>query len=237
MNIIKNSLVNLKGHKLRVFITLLWIIIGITSSILVSSIGNGLKKEVSKSVNNVNPNKTIIYFESEDSNMENMEVFLNPFKLEDIDKLSFIEGVEKIGISNNDFSIGSVYYSDASYDKKTTYVDIKEFKNDKIIPIYGRNFSYDDYNRKVIIITDKNAIDLFGDSKNALGKGITINNHIYEVIGIINETSIKNNGKNNIYYDDTNYVYSYMPSKAFNDLMNQFSYPQDIYSLDLVVSK
>ena len=237
MNIIKNSLVNLKGHKLRVFITLLWIIIGITSSILVSSIGNGLKKEVSQSVNNVNPNKTIVYFESEDSNMENMEVFLNPFKLEDIDKLSFIEGVEKIGISNNDFSIGSVYYSDASYDKKTTYVDIKEFKDDKIIPIYGRNFSYDDYNRKVIIITDKNAIDLFGDSKNALGKGITINNHIYEVIGIVNESSIKNNGKNNIYYDDTNYVYSYMPSKAFNDLMNQFSYPQDIYSLDLVVSK
>ena len=237
MNIIKNSLVNLKGHKLRVFITLLWIIIGITSSILVSSIGNGLKKEVSQSVNNVNPNKTIIYFESEDSNMENMEVFLNPFKLEDIDKLSFIEGVEKIGISNNDFSIGSVYYSDASYDKKTTYVDIKEFKDDKIIPIYGRNFSYDDYNRKVIIITDKNAIDLFGDSKNALGKGITINNHIYEVIGVVNESSIKNNDENNTYYDDTNYIYSYMPSKTLNDLMNQFSYPQDIYSLDLVVSK
>ena len=28
-----------------------------------------------------------------------------------------------------------------------------------------------------------------------------------------------------------------MPKKAFNDLMNQFSYPQEIYSLDLVVSK
>ena len=40
-----------------------------------------------------------------------------------------------------------------------------------------------------------------------------------------------------MYYGDMNYIYSYMPSKAFNDLMNQFSYPQDIYSLDLVVSK
>ena len=37
-----------------------------------------------------------------------------------------------------------------------------------------------------------------------------------------------------MYYGDMNYIYSYMPSKAFNDLMNQFSYPQDIYSLDLV---
>ena len=44
-----------------------------------------LKKEVTDSVSRVNPNKTRIYFESSDSNMANMETFLNPFKLEDID--------------------------------------------------------------------------------------------------------------------------------------------------------
>ena len=204
MSIIKSSLINLKGHKLRVFVTLLWIIMGITSSILVSSIGNGLKKEVTDSVSRVNPNKTRIYFESSDSNMANMETFLNPFKLEDIDELSFIEGVERI------------------------------------VPVFGRSFSYDDDNRKVIIITMQNAIDLFNAPEEALGKGITINNHIYEVIGVIDENSIRNNAESNVdnmYYGDMNYIYSYMPSKAFNDLMNQFSYPQDIYSLDLVVSK
>lgn len=240
MSVIKSSLINLKGHKLRVFVTLLWIIMGITSSILVSSIGNGLKKEVTDSVNRVNPNKTRIYFESSDSNMANMETFLNPFKLEDIEELSFIEGVERISASKDDFSMGSMYYSDASFDKKTTYLDIKEFNDDKIVPVFGRNFSYDDENRKVIIITMQNAIDLFNSPKEALGKGITINNHIYEVIGIIDENSIKNNSEsniNNMYYDDMNYIYSYMPKKAFNDLMNQFSYPQEIYSLDLVVSK
>ena len=240
MSVIKSSLINLKGHKLRVFVTLLWIIMGITSSILVSSIGNGLKKEVTDSVSRVNPNKTRIYFESSDSNMANMETFLNPFKLEDIDELSFIEGVERISASKDDFSMGSMYYSDASFDKKTTYLDIKEFNDDKIVPVFGRNFSYDDENRKVIIITMQNAIDLFNSPKEALGKGITINNHIYEVIGIIDENSIKNNSEsniNNMYYDDMNSIYSYMPKKAFNDLMNQFSYPQEIYSLDLVVSK
>ena len=30
---------------------------------------------------------------------------------------------------------------------------------------------------------------------------------------------------------------AYMPQKAFDNLMNQFSYPTEIYSLDLVVSK
>lgn len=238
MNIIKSSLTNLKGHKLRVFITLLWIIMGITSSILVSSIGNGLKKEVTDSVNRVNPNKTRIYFESDDSNMVSMESFLNPFKLEDIEELSFIDGVERISSSKDDFTM-DYYYSDAYFNKKSTYVDIKEFKDEKIVPVYGRSFSYDDDNRKVIIITLQNATDLFTKPKDAIGQGITISNNIYEVIGVIDENSIKNDSKddsNNMYYD-IDYLTSYMPSKAFNDLMNEFSYPQEIYSLDLVVSK
>lgn len=238
MSIIKSSLTNLKGHKLRVFITLLWIIMGITSSILVSSIGNGLKKEVTDSVNRVNPNKTRIYFESDDSNMVSMESFLNPFKLEDVEELSFIDGVERISPSKDDFTM-DYYYSDAYFNKKSTYVDIKEFKDDKIVPVYGRSFSYDDDNRKVIIITLQNATDLFTKPKDAIGQGITISNNIYEVIGVIDENSIKNDNKddsNNMYYD-IDYLTSYMPSKAFNDLMNEFSYPQEIYSLDLVVSK
>ena len=53
MDIIKNALVNVKGHKLRVFVALVWIIIGITSVILISSIGNGLKDEVRKTITNV----------------------------------------------------------------------------------------------------------------------------------------------------------------------------------------
>ena len=238
MSIIKSSLTNLKGHKLRVFITLLWIIMGITSSILVSSIGNGLKKEVTDSVNRVNPNKTRIYFESDDSNMVSMESFLNPFKLEDVEQLSFIDGVERISSSKDDFTM-DYYYSDAYFNKKSTYVDIKEFKDEKIVPVYGRSFSYDDDNRKVIIITLQNATDLFTKPKDAIGQGITISNNIYEVIGVIDENSIKNDSKddsNNMYYD-IDYLTSYMPSKAFNDLMNEFSYPQEIYSLDLVVSK
>lgn len=77
-----------------------------------------IKKEVTDSVNRVNPNKTRIYFESSDSNMDNMETFLNPFKLEDIEELSFIEGVERIGASKDDFGMGSMYYLDAYFDKK-----------------------------------------------------------------------------------------------------------------------
>ena len=247
MGIIKSTLSNLKGHKLRVFITMLWIIMGITSVILVSSIGNGLKQEVKSSVDKVNPNKTRINFEPTDSSMIDMSIFLKPFTKDDLETLSFIEGVERIEPSKDDFNYGSTYYDEARFNKKSTYLDISELKEDTYLkPIYGRSFSFDDENRKVVIITMQNAIDLFNNPEYAIGKGITLpmTNTTFEVIGVIDESSIinKNNDKSsssldNLYYGDTMYITSYMPKKALDNLINQYSYPQEIYSLDLVVSK
>ncbi len=247
MGIIKSTLANLKGHKLRVFITMLWIIMGITSVILVSSIGNGLKQEVKSSVDKVNPNKTRINFEPTDSSMIDMSIFLKPFTKDDLETLSFIEGVERIEPSKDDFNYGSTYYDEARFNKKSTYLDISELKEDTYLnPIYGRSFSFDDENRKVVIITMQNAIDLFNNPEYAIGKGITLptTNTTFEVIGVIDESSIinKNNDKSssslgNLYYGDTMYITSYMPKKALDNLINQYSYPQEIYSLDLVVSK
>jgi len=163
MNLIKSSLSNLKGHKLRVAVTLLWIIMGITSVILVSSIGNGMKKEVADSVNKVNPNKTRISFEPADSNMMGMNSFLKPFAQKDLEDLSFIEGVERIGPSKDDFDFGSTFSSDASFDKKSTFIEISELKKDsKVKAMHGRNFSFEDEDRKVIMITVGILVSVFG---------------------------------------------------------------------------
>ena len=247
MGIIKSTLSNLKGHKLRVFVTMLWIIIGITSVILVSSIGNGLKQEVKSSVDKVNPNKTRINFEPTDSSMIDMSIFLKPFTKDDLETLSFIEGVERIEPSKDDFNYGSTYYDEAKFNKKSTYLEVSELKKDTYLnPIYGRSFSLEDENRNVVIITMQNALDLFNNPKDAIGKGITLpmTNTTFEVIGIIDESSIINKSSdknstsmNNLYYGDMMYITSYMPKKALNNLINQYSSPQEIYSLDLVVSK
>lgn len=247
MGVIKSTLSNLKGHKLRVFVTMLWIIIGITSVILVSSIGNGLKQEVKYSVDKVNPNKTRINFEPTDSSMIDMSIFLKPFSKNDLETLSFIEGVERIEPSKDDFNYGSTYYDEAKFNKKSTYLEVSELKKDTYLkPIYGRSFSLEDENRNVVIITMQNALELFNNPKDAIGKGITLptTNTTFEVIGIIDESSIinKNSDKNstsinNLYYGDMMYITSYMPKKALDNLINQYSSPQEIYSLDLVVSK
>lgn len=244
MNLIKSALANLKGHKLRVAVTLLWIIMGITSVILVSSIGNGMKKEVADSVSKVNPNKTRISFEPTDSNMTNMSAFLQPFTNSDIEELSFVEGVEKIGPSKDDSNYNSTYYGEATFDKKTTSVEIAELKKDsKVKAMYGRNFSIEDENRKVVMITVQNATDLFSTPENALGKGISINDHIFEVIGVVDESSVIPEEDNNnmlipqVTPQEFTPITSYMPKKSLDALMSQYSYPSEIYGLDLIVSK
>lgn len=247
MDIIKNALVNVKGHKLRVFVALVWIIIGITSVILISSIGNGLKDEVRKTITNVGPNKTNIYFESSDTSMNEFSIFLSPFTHSDIEELSFIEGVQKIGPSDSGIDDSSIYAFDAYFDKKMTYLDISPFKeNSSPLTLYGRSFSLDDEERNVIMITTQNAIDLFGNPEDSVGRGITIGRYIFEVIGVLDDNSLMNEDEsmdyNSTYADNESLEYydmptSYLPKKAFEKLVKQYDYSTEIYSLDLVASK
>nr|UWI51560.1 ABC transporter permease [Clostridioides difficile] len=241
MGLLKNSLANLKGHKLRVFVALLWIIIGITSVILVSSIGNGFQKEIKKSVNNANPNKTTISFESADNTglTDDMSIFLKPFNAKDLEELSFVEGVERIAPARDGFNLDSTYSSEASFDKKTTYVEVGPAKKDsKINLICGRDFSLDDEKRKVILLTQQSASEIFENPEDALGNGINVNGTIFEIIGVLDDSSNQQQAGGFFGgYQDMQFITSLIPKKAFDSLMSQNSYSNEIYQLDLVCSK
>ncbi|MEG0051576.1 MAG: FtsX-like permease family protein [Terrisporobacter sp.] len=245
INLVRNALTNLKGHKLRVFIAIVWIVIGITSVVVVSSIGNGLEAEVKKSVSQISENKTTISFETEDYGAYDVNAFLKPFAQKDIEALSFLEGVEKIGASVDGYDMQSNYYGQATFDKKTAEVEIAPNEdNISINPIYGRNFSLDDENRRVIIITLDNATQLFNKPENAIGKGISINGATFEVIGVIDVGGAVNNENKEeeaelqaMYGEDMGYVTSYAPEKAVTNLSAQFTFPSEIYALDIIAKK
>lgn len=239
VNLIKNSLANLKGHKLRLFVAILWIIIGITSVVIVSSIGNGLEAEVKKSVSQISENKTYIYFETQDYGTFDVNAFLKPFAQKDIEALSFVEGVEKIGPSQDGYDMQANYYGEATFDKKMTYIEVAPAKDNLIIePIYGRNFTLDDTNRKVIMLTMQNAMELFDNPEDAIGKGVTLNGTTFEVIGIVDEgtvTKIEDENTNPMY--DYFYLTAYAPQQAVTNLSMQYNYASEIYQLDLIATK
>lgn len=240
-SLIKNSLANLKNHKFRVFVALVWIIIGITSVVVVSSIGNGLEAQVRQSVSQIAENKTTIYFETTDYGVFDMGIFLKPFRQSDIEALSFVEGVEKIGPSQDGYNMETTYYTDAYFDKKSSPVEIAPMKETlDITPTYGRKFTLDDENRKVIILTMESAMNLFENPEDALGRGIELNGMMFEIIGIVDEGGVVDNEEkkeNDLYMGDYFYLTSYAPKKAFDSLNSQYTYASEIYSLDLIATK
>ncbi|GAA0711113.1 ABC transporter permease [Paraclostridium ghonii] len=242
MTLIKNALANLRAHKLRVFTTMIWIIIGIASVILVTSIGAGLEAKMKESTDKISKKKTTIRFEPTNSNMMDSSVFLQPFTKTDIEKISFMEGVQMVGPSSDKLEMSDTYGFDVYMDKKSTSIQLKSYENsDKLSILYGRTFAEEDNDRKVVIITMQNAIDLFENPEDAIGSGVTIDGEIYEIIGVLEEPLQKNENQMNFMYGmsgEIDYQTCLMPKNTFDTLVNKFDYGTDeISSIDILVSQ
>lgn len=228
MNLIKNSLANLKGHKLRVFSVVLWIVIGITSVILVTSIGKGLEAEVLETTDKVSDKKVTINFEPTNYNMIGEAMFLEAFTKSDIDYISLMEGVKIVRPTNDEYYDYNFYGNEAFVNDKSTFLEIEAYDSKENYKInYGRELGYDDENRKVILITQQKAMELFKNIEDAIGSGITIDNNIYEIVGILSED-----------ISEEDYQPCIIPKNAYDNMFNKYSYENnEIYSIDIIASE
>ena len=186
INLLKTSISSIKSHKLRVFLTSIGIIIGISSVVTILSIGNGLKAEVLSSFEEAESNKYTLYYDSGNTGMMITEEY---FHESDIEDLSKIEGVSKVEIPQGigagfTFSAAAITYFD-----KETYGFIDSFNNKQLDVIEGRGYEAKEEDNKVIILSYTEAEYLFDNVENAIGKGVTIANEIYEVIGVMPEVT------------------------------------------------
>lgn len=192
-NLIKSSLLSIKANKLRVFLTMIGIIIGISSVVVVLSIGDGLKAQVSETTGKVNANKVNVTFypENFDEDISSMD----PFVDNDIYDLKKVDGVEKAEKPKDDesFGFGEGVYGNANFLDKNTTIKSEAYdgestnlfgakKSDKVA--YGRYFEKSDVKNDVIVLTYENAKKLFDDPKLAIGKVINLNGTMFEIIGV-----------------------------------------------------
>ena len=182
INLIRTSIYSLKSHKLRVFLTMIGIIIGISSVIVILSIGNGLKAEVNKSLEDTSANKINVYFTPDNTGADLS--LLEPFSKSDPYYLKKVDGVEKAeasqGIAGLNFTSGQITYFD-----KNAVVLLDNYVGKKVNIEYGRSFKDGEDSKKLIVLDDTSAKTLFNSSEKAIGKGITINGIIYQVIGVL----------------------------------------------------
>ena len=195
-NLIKSSLLSIKANKLRVFLTMIGIVIGISSVVVILSIGDGLKAEVSETTGKINANKVnaVFYPENYNQDISSLDIFVE----NDIYDLRKVDGVEKVEEPKDgeESGFGGLNFANVAFLDKTTSMIYDAYdgesinlfgtkKSDKVA--YGRYFEKSDIKNDVIVLTYKNAKKLFDDPKLSIGKGINLNGTMFEIIGVLEE--------------------------------------------------
>nr|WP_314277958.1 ABC transporter permease [uncultured Peptostreptococcus sp.] len=193
LTLLKNSIENLKGHKLRLIVAFIWIITGITSVVFVSSVGNAMSQVFKQSFQTIDSKTAIVYFDSSQS--KTSEGLLTPFAASDIQELQTVEGVDKIKTSNKpltdvvSFGDENFYSGNVSFFDKHTTASFASSLTHKYKIIKGRALSPSDAGRRVVVIDSFTKDSLFENS-DPIGKGITIGKLNFEVVGVCDADSV-----------------------------------------------
>jgi putative ABC transport system permease protein len=212
-NILTSTLLSLKAHKLRVILTMIGIIIGISSVVTITSLGEGLKQSELDMIEDSGINTIrIIYEESDDMEW-------NPFTFDRIDmkKLRTTPGVAAVtaDYGYGGFTAGEQIDSALKLFGNEGYAQIVAATENTSSVVYGRNFTAEDMDRPVIIINDDVASSLANDMDKSelVGKAVALDGYMYKIVGI--KAEVDWNAMTGI---DEDQFLSTVPQKAFLDL-------------------
>ncbi|CDO18724.1 Putative ABC transporter permease protein [Streptococcus gallolyticus] len=190
----KFALSSIMGHKMRSFLTMLGIIIGVASVVVIMALGQGMTKQITDMFS-ADTRDIEIYYVAKDSNSKS--IFDDDVETTSSDKGPKIqeEWLQKItsdvsGVQNYYLTNGTT--ATVSLNKKKaknvniigvnkTYFDVKKYK-----VVAGRNFRSDDYEHfsRIIMLDTKLAVKLFGTNDNALNKQVSVGSKSYLVVGV-----------------------------------------------------
>jgi len=190
------ALKSIMSNKLRSFLTMLGIIIGVASVIILVSIVNGLTSNVVSIFDELGTNLITVNVGGRGSNRS-----VDPSDMQEIvnnntDCLMYV--------SPNVTLMGTVKSDSDSLDNKTVTGVSEDFDEIRVLTVEnGRFFTYMDVADKsrVCVIGTYLQKELF-DGQNALGESIKINGKKFEVVGILEEKADSEEGSS----DDVIYI-------------------------------
>lgn len=177
---IKIALMNIKSNKGRSFLTMLGIIIGISSVIMIISIGNGVKGGINSELNNMAGGQIAVYAYG-----NNKEGITLEFTEEDMQAvLDKVPHVKAVTPSWNLNASVTGRKGDFSAITKMGTSGLEYSSSDPVIK--GRYFSDSDYYSasRVCVLTESSAKTLFGNT-NVIGMTFDVN-----IYGIVQEFTV-----------------------------------------------
>ncbi|MEC1475095.1 ABC transporter permease [Bacillus haynesii] len=203
MNLIENlrmALSSILSHKLRSILTMLGIIIGVGSVIVVVAAGQGGEQMLKQTISGPGNTVEIYYAPSNEELTANPNAYLDAaFTEEDIRSLKSLEDVKHVVAKTTESM--NVRFRDEKTDAAVNgindgYIGINSMEVEK-----GREFSEEDYHAgsRVAIISPKLAEELFSQ-QSPLGRVAWINGQPVEIIGVLKEeTGLLALGMNEMY--------------------------------------
>ncbi len=196
--LIKEAFISVWRHKFRSFLAFLGVTVGIVAVIVLVSVGNGVKKDVTGSIESIGTNLIVVLTGKIDTKitqgqglsqgqMGNPANFISGdiLKLEDVDKIKKLEGVKAVApislVSGNlmrddKFSFASTIGSTPDMKYVFSGFNLK----------YGRFLDDEDSQdkNKVIVVGDSVRKQLFGEDKdNIVGEKIKLGKDEFEIVG------------------------------------------------------
>ena len=193
---LEEALKGISSHKMRSFLTMLGVIIGIASILAIVSIVEGTSRKLQKNLIGAGNNVTMVSLEANegsDGEMSNdSNRIMQPLKkqvLKDIKDLPAVKNVSAFSSENvyNEVTYRGNYSPNGD---NIIGIDKDYFKTMQVKFVEGRNFTKDEYNspKKVCIISDSLNKNIF-DGTSAINKTLDIKGEPFTIVGVIQSAS------------------------------------------------
>lgn len=236
---IRLSFQGIWSHKMRSFLTMLGIIIGIASIISIVSTIKGTNEQIKKNLIGSGTNTVQIQLYQGDYQYEMLYNGLPdgiPVRDETtMEKIKSVKNVEDAAFytSRSDYN-NSVYYGNNGISGSQVFgVDNSYFTTNGLVLKSGRTFVNSDFtNFHAAAIIDADTADSLFDGENPIGKTIEISGIPFTVVGIVDEDSKFEPVINSIdeyytYYSDSSASRIFVPSSMWPALYS-FDEPQNV---------
>lgn len=196
-NLFRIALRALANNKLRAFLTMLGIIIGVASVIAMLAIGQGSKRSIQQQISEMGSNMIMIHPGAEmRGGVRQDPSAMQTLKLENYEKLSE-ECTYLSGISPNVSSSGQLVAGSNNYPSSVSGVSIDYLNIRQLSVEQGEMFSENDIRTaaKVCVIGKTIVDNLFPDGSDPIGKVIRCNQIPMRVVGVLKSKGYNSMGQ------------------------------------------
>lgn len=188
LDYLKQAVAAMLSHKMRAFLSILGILIGVGAVIAMLAIGQGAKESIEKQLSSLGSNLLTIRPGAQRSMGVSLESGTTTrFTLQDIEEIKKISDYVK-DVSPSVRSRAQLVYADKNWNTQVEGVGVNYAQLRSSVPTVGRFFTEEEVKmkKKVALLGTTIVKELFGGS-NPIGETIKINLINFKVIGILPE--------------------------------------------------